>query len=281
MGTQKKTWIRKSLIVGITMCLCLALAVSLAPLLSRERKAAKKELYPAIRNEDIQTVSEIIDRYPALANEPYYTHIFYFLWEGNQTNPLDEAIWVGNLDMVKLLMEKGAKGSRDSLIDALNYREFEIAWLLIGKGADLGVRSGRCEETVPFSILGSKIDSPEEEQAEFELVKYVIEQGTSLKPPDCSRDGIKTLLGLAAYYNNSLVVKYLLDEQIYDIDEIANPKTDQRTALMIAVTQRSYDACQVLLDHGADKTITDIDGKTAIDYALELKDERLIAMLSE
>ena len=70
-------------------------------------------------------------------------------------------------------------------------------------------------------------------------------------------------------------------EKIYDIDEIVNPKYTQKTALIIAVEQQSYNACQILLDYGADKSIKDTYDKTAVDYAEELNDERLIAMLNK
>ena len=108
-----------------------------------------------------------------------------------------------------------------------------------------------------------------------------MQKGAPITPPIGSYDGIKTLLGLAAYQNNALVIEYLLDSSVYDIDSIANPTNTQKTALIIAVEQQSYRACETLLNNRANKGIKDADGHTAMYYAKQLNDKRLINMLSD
>ena len=203
------------------------------------RQEAKKSLYDAIENGDQQTVIEVLDRFPKLLNEGYY--VIFVPIDAPNSFPLYEAVKSGNLDMVRLLVEKGANINDCALYcayplhKALVWGDYDIAWYLINNGANLSLKSGNWEESVPFCILAQKIEpnDTEKEQTQFELLKYVLEQGVSLEPPVGSYEGIKTLLGLAAYQNNALVIKYLLDEQLYNIDEIVNPEFTKKTALII------------------------------------------------
>ena len=272
--------------VFIIIAFILLITSSLSSCMAEDKKEAKRNLFDALENNDRQAVSDILDEYPKLVNEDYYTFITPI--DAPNSSPLLTAIVYGDLDMVSLLVEKGADVNDSTvkiypLHKALHLGKYDIAWYLIEHGADLSAMSGSWEESVAFCILSQKIhsDDGEKEQDQFELLKYVLENGAPLDPPIGCQEGIKTLLGLAAYQNNSLVVQYLLDEKIYDIDEIVNPKYTQKTALIIAVEQQSYNACQILLDYGANKSIKDTYDKTAVDYAEELNDERLIAMLNK
>ena len=250
-------------------------------------KEAKAELFDAIKCNDQQTVIEILDKYPKLVNKFRY-HVLFTPIDAPNSSPLITAIKCENLEMVKLLVERGADVnmrvySSRPLHEAILMKEVDIVWYLIENGADISKKGGIFEETVLSCTLSRKVTSDDTEwkQDQFELFKYFIENGAPLDPPDGPYERIESLLALAAYMNNDLIVKYLLDHEVYDIDAIANPKSTQKTALMFAVQQKSYESCKILLEYGADKSIVDIDGKTAMDYALEMNDEQLISMLSD
>ena len=98
-------------------------------------------------------------------------------------------------------------------------------------------------------------------------------------PPVGRPKGINTLLGVAASQNQGPIVQYLLEQKLYGVDDRVTD--DSKTALICAVEERAYDACEALLKCNADKTLQDAHGKTAMDYALELNDEKLISMLNE
>jgi ankyrin repeat protein len=62
----------------------------------------------------------------------------------------------------------------------------------------------------------------------------------------------------------------------------ANPSvqnTRKQTPLMAAAYQGDYDIAKALLDMGADRTLKDAAGKTAIDVAVERGHSRVVVLL--
>jgi len=248
----------------------------------------RNQLFDAIENNDLDTVNTILDKYPSLINAEKVGLIKYLLGAPTGT-PLLEAIRLNNFELVKLLVDRGANvnlcANSAPLISAIEGNHFDIAWFLIENGADISIIDrSPWEKNVLFTIISWKIDEHDFndhdiEIERFKLFKYVLEQGISLDPPIGKPDGIYNILGLAAYKNHSLATKYLLDEAIVEIDVIVNDSN--KTSLICAVENQSYATCRILLDYGADRTLKDANGKTAMDYAIELNDEKLISMLSE
>ena len=272
----------KLLVIFLVIIVC-----CLVILLIRDRWETKQVLFQAIEENNQSKAVECLDKYPSLVNE---TQQIFWLVDVAGDTPLTAACQAKDFEMIKILVECGANVNKPTaavgaypLHIALEQKEFDIAWYLIENGANLSKKSGSWEESVLVCILSRRVDlnDTEFEQAQFELFKYAIENGASLDPPRGSTEGIKSLFGLAAYKNNAMIVQYLLDNQLCGINDIVNPKNTKKTALILAVQQNSYTSCQVLLRYGADKSIKDIDGKSALDYALELQDEKLVDMLSQ
>ena len=243
--------------------------------------SAKKELFIAIKENDIAAVSEIIEKYPSLVNcERNLIGIF-----GNST-PLITAIARGHDDIAKLLIENNANVNKlcysSPIIEAVARGNYDMAWYLIEKGADVTVVDSTSQKrTFIFSLVSWRIKEGDEEREkeQFELFKYALEQGATIEPSRARYLGISNVLGLAACYNNRLIVEYVLDQNMYDIDGRVT-ETD-KTPLICATQQQSYNTCEVLIQRGADLSLKDSYGKTAHDYAVELNDERLINILSE
>ena len=243
--------------------------------------SAKKELFNAINENDIATVSEIIEKYPSLVNcEKNLIGIFY------NSTPLITAIAREHDDIAKLLVENNANVNKlcvsSPIIEAVARGNYDMTWYLIEKGADVSVVDSTDQKrTFIFSLISWEINEGDEEREkeQFELFKYALEQGATIEPSRARYLGISNVLGLAACYNNRLIVEYVLDQNMYDIDGRVT-ETD-KTPLICATQQQSYNTCEVLIQRGADLSLKDSYGKTAHDYAVELNDERLINILSE
>ena len=74
------------------------------------------------------------------------------------------------------------------------------------------------------------------------------------------------------------VAKILL-EKGSDVDVIGTEKGG--TALMLAAWKPSEKIVKLLLDYGADKTIKDKKGRTALDYAKKHYNEKIIDILED
>ena len=70
--------------------------------------------------------------------------------------------------------------------------------------------------------------------------------------------------------NETALIYVLKGELSYNDNKVYYDKITNRD---------TYGICELLLRYGADKTLKDIYGKTAYDYAVELKDEKLIELI--
>lgn len=59
--------------VFIMIALILLITSSLSSCMAEDKKEAKRNLFDALENNDRQAVSDILDEYPKLVNEDYYT----------------------------------------------------------------------------------------------------------------------------------------------------------------------------------------------------------------
>ena len=294
----------KSKLIIISIVVIIFLAIILTFVMNiHSRLQSKENLFSAIENNDMPTIERILEEYPSLINEKqYFSDILSILSECSNPTPLLEAIRFNNIDLIKYLVENGAdvnisKGTKVAypIIEILNRGfgevcdiRYELAWLLIEHGADLNVKQQY--GTVPYAIVGVKISDHNTnlQQQSLELMKYVIEQGVSLEAPNPSEiqssDSerhtyyqINEIIGIAARNNYVLIVQYLLDNQIYGIDDSVS--LDGTTALIQAVKGEAYSTCKLLIEYGVDKSKVDSNGKTAYDYAIEVGNQEIIALL--
>mmetsp|Transcript_6604 Transcript_6604/g.10363 ORF Transcript_6604/g.10363 Transcript_6604/m.10363 type:complete len:1115 (-) Transcript_6604:139-3483(-) len=83
------------------------------------------------------------------------------------------------------------------------------------------------------------------------------------------------------FYHVSMGDKEKVTQQLADGVPVNVQDYDNRTALHIAVAEKQADIVQLLIDEGGDPTIKDRRGKSALDEALGLKDENLLAILAK
>ena len=278
------------IVIGIAVVLILAMLVMTIYGIYRfvVYERAKDALFIALENNDLETMDNVLAKCPRAVNARQVTIVTIFHMDVANNTLLVEAIFKHKTDAAKLLVEKyGADvnrraGNRQTpLLEALRQGDYDMAWYLINHGADVfKTEGGSWNETVPFAIVGLSISENdyEEAKAQLDLLKYVIEQGVPLDTPKGGTYGIQTLLGFAAYKNNWLVVDYLIEAEVFEMDDIVTD--DNRTSLICAAENGSYDACKALLAHGANKDVIDAHGMTAYDYAVQLNDTRMIELLS-
>lgn len=246
------------------------------------RSEQAKKLFNAIRNDDLETVDDILITSPELINEYEIIEI------GNNyaktQTPLTLACQYRNFEMVELLVSNNADVNKPSknlsikpLSIALYNNDYEIAEFLIENGADIS--SEDFYDFVPFAIVKNKIDGDDilVQQKRLELMKKIVTPEYS-NSEISKKYSIQFIFQYAIESNSVLVSKYFLDNKMFDVNERLPYKN--QTSLIVATKEKSYESCKLLLEYNADKTIEDSSGKTAYDYAVELGDEYLISMLA-
>lgn len=107
-----------------------------------------------------------------------------------------------------------------------------------------------------------------------EMVSYLIRQGADV---NWNKTDIYTPLGAAVSECADNYVKMLLEAG-------ANPNLHVDTddiPLIEAIGNHSKNIVRLLLEAGANPHVRDISGKTAMDYAVENKDQEIIDMLNK
>ena len=176
--------------------------------------------------------------------------------------PLETAIFQQNIEMVKLLLDKGAKIKSEDLSQAAHgaqgdkAKALEIVKLLIAKGAD--VRANGAQALARRGDRRQRRDGPtavgkrrrpkwlKHSQANRVLMKVV---------PYDSIDSIQALLEAGAD------VKAVNDNQETVLMNAA--RTDYRAATMTRVS-----LLKLLIDRGSDVKARDKNGRTALHYAV-------------
>ena len=139
---------------------------------------------------------------------------------------------------------------------------YKIAKYLVEKGADIYYQDTH-DTVMSLAVMIWDRDFEETRKESFEFVKYLIEHNVDT---DCPTGRVRNVFNSAAYYGHNLVVEYLLDEEIYNINSVDELGI---TALIAAATGGHIETVQMLLTRGADVNIYDSYGKTACDYAIE------------
>lgn len=105
-----------------------------------------------------------------------------------------------------------------------------------------------------------------------EAVRLVL--ATQPRAFDCVSPAGFTPLILACYKGNTPVVKVLLEAGV-----AVNYTSDQGTALMAAVVRGNAEVVGLLLNAKADPNLTDVQGNTALHFAVQFKNTMIIKQL--
>ena len=240
-----------------------------------------RQLFDAIKNDDIVSAEKAINR-GAWIN--MRKHLLYMpnVAYTNPT-PLITACEEGNVEIVELLLNEGADiNKKDNFTDqtplfaALHgskENRFSLAKYIIEQGADIYAVQGE-KSTLYETLYVSEDDDEKTIEEGFELFKYFLQQGVELSV----NNNYESVLTYAAHYRNYNAVKYLIENEYFDVDS-RDPSGN--TALIIAVKYERVSVVELLLELGADQSLSDNDGKTAMDYALACQNTEIINILKK
>ncbi len=262
--------------------------------LDEERTVAKENLFTIVAGGTVEEAEEILDKYPDLINEREKSSNFFahIMDSGNKTlllKAIQHHALNDNSEMIEFLIDRGADVNASNgtkpvypIIEILwrgSEDRYEIAWLMIEKGADITVEQDYWN--VPYAIVSSKIENENNalQEQSLEIMKFIVEQDRSLLECENSLYGMTSLIGTSSRNNYTLITKYFIDNGIYNINRIV--ANDGSTSLIQAVHGDSYDTCKLLIEYGADVSIVDDNGKTAYDYAVESGNQQIIGLFSE
>lgn len=269
---MKKTQIFLSILIFVFFLVAVGVSV-------KQHQTFK--LFDAVENNNLSEAQAAIDRGAWIDNTKYPSLSFVEEIVVINLTPLETACKLGNEEMVTLLLENGANINTKNkhtqstpLLNALHgtkSNRFSLAMKLIEAGADIyDVDQG--------AYLGSDIiyispnDSAETIEQGFALFVYLMEKDASIGFPfSCDH-----LLTYAAQYGNYNVVDYLIQENYYDVNTY---DPNQSTALIMAVKYDQPEIVELLIALGADVSLPDVYGKTAMDYAAELESSRIVSLL--
>lgn len=174
----------------------------------------------------------------------------------------------GRTEVAKLLISRGAEVDvadvygTTALIVAATAGHTEVAALLLEHGADPAARdSGGGSPLVNATFFGRT------DTARLLLSKL----------PTLEKQDGEELLMLAAGLGHAEIVGGLLDHGV----NVNGRGLKQRTALMAAAAFNKPDAVRMLLSRGADTTVTDEDGNTALTVARDKGNDEVVALLEK
>ena len=234
-----------------------------------------KRTINAIEKEDIPTLQKLM-KYPFgnLNSKPRWW-IVEVLSESNTATPLQAACKLGNVEIVKILLDNGANPnyihwdkSRSlgsplmCAAGSLSNNRLTVIKLLIEYGANVNF-----EDAAGNDVLTCAVYAGNGKKDTIEIIEYLEKNGLNIYKKYSQTKN--SLLHKACETDNFLVIQYLIEQRRFDINET---NADGDTALIYFVrfaSKRQKNTALFLIEKGANLNAQNKDGKTAYDYAVE------------
>ena len=202
----------------------------------------------AVSDGDVDAVREMLSDIPRLSNAPLSQNVEEYAKSACDDTPLIAAGC--NREMINLLLENGADVNAATsfscrypltavLGEESSSERFEVAWYLIGRGADIDV-----EDRVNGNFLCALLRNPASRAFDTQnyaelLARHAWGQGLPLSVSGEEYQGMTSILGLAVKNGYSLVADWLVNDAGFEGDSVVT--SDGRTAVEVALeNEQSY-----------------------------------------
>jgi uncharacterized protein len=204
-------------------------------------------------------------------------------------SPLSEAALSGNAELIKALLDAGADAKALATLDgetvlmsAARSGNVEAVRMLLDHGADVNARERYKGQTALMWAAAERHSA---------IVKLLLERGADwrvrsfdreTKPPKLSaassispipRGGFTALM-FTAREGDLESARIMLDAGV----DINHGDVDNVTPLVAAIMNKQYTLAKFLIDRGADVTIVDAGGRTALYAMIDIRNEDWTAM---
>lgn len=204
----------------------------------------------------------------------YYIKGVFTQFAVNKGRPLDYAVYKGvDVSILEALLEKGADPNKKDMsgVESPFQALFQYPSEDMDAKVSLMVEYGADTDSISLPIPAYFSDCDEETKAEIlAYITLLWEAGVS----DTSYAGTRferTVLHSAAECLDAEYLEQLYHNKTRDMTYLLNERdVNGETPIFMAVRANQYDNCELLIEEGADIMITNDDGKTAYDIAVEL-----------
>ena len=199
--------------------------------------------------------------------------------------PLVEACYYGNVQAVEVLLENNANPNffidgRWSPLEAtivgdpMNESRYEIIKMLIDHGCDVNLHAS--SEPV-VERISSYICAGNDDEIVKNLLLYLLENGANK-----AANGYEKAFHNIVRSGNVELAQILIEKYNFSVNGKGH---EGKTPLIISVTYSERSATvemvKMLIAHGADISIVDENGKSALDYATNLGYDDIAAVLTD
>lgn len=273
---------------------------------------AADNIHQAAREGDLKRIIQLLDKNPALLNQQdgngktALHHAcrhkkddvaIYLIKKGsdinikdeNKATPLHITTALGNLELVKILLKRGAKSIKEGaawnntpLHLACERGHPQVVKFLLDQGADIEARN---------DFKRTPIICTARESGSLEIIKILVSRGANINATDVSND---TALTLSAWRGFKELVNYLIDQKsiiprgklksalwmaaennlgrLYDYVlqnglNIKEQKDEYRMLIHAAAAGGSVEIVSSLIKSGFDPNLSDEDGWVPLHYA--------------